>query len=103
MRTQMQCDREGTDAAEMELKINGTIVLCFVDFFFSCIEEYDSGSYEEAPYSDTTAHELTLNKIEIWDEEQGIIEVDIDRLDEKELQSIKWDVENYALDNLEAR
>lgn len=96
----MICDRQGIDAAEIELKIDGTNVLCFVDFFFSCIEEYDSGSHDEAPYSDTVKHELTLNKIEIWDEEQGIIEVDIERLDEKELQTIKWDVENYALQNL---
>lgn len=100
MRTQMICDCQGIDAAEIELKIDGTIVLCFVDFFFSCIEEFESGSYDQAPESDTIAHDLTLNKIEIWDEEQGIIEVDIDRLDKKELQTIKWDVENYALQNL---
>ena len=99
---EMYCKRTDSSAAEMDLKIEGENVLCFVDFYFTCTETYEPVTYESSSETETSKHYLEINKVE---KQQGYdwIQVDIDRLKDEEIAAIRREVENYALQNLQER
>ena len=86
---------------EMIIEIDGESKEYKVSFDFSRDEGYSDGTHFHPPEYDIANEDMTIHKVEAFDDEGDIYEIDIDRMPASWAKQFREAVDSYALENLE--